>query len=89
MDSGNFIIGGVASVPLIVGLVAAIRQVGLPDRFAPVVSLVFGVLLGIAGTFMANDMTPQGIVQGVLVGLGLGLAASGLYSGTKTTVLGK
>lgn len=89
MDNGNFVIGGVASVPLIVGLVAAIRQVGLPDRFAPVASLVFGVLLGLAGTFMANAMTPQGIVQGVIVGLGLGLAASGAYSATKTTILGK
>lgn len=89
MDSGNFLVGGVTAIPLIIGLVAAIRQVGLPDRFAPVASLVFGVLLGIAGTFMANDMTPQGIIQGVLVGLGLGLAASGAYSATKTTVLGK
>lgn len=89
MDSGNFVLGGAASAALIIGLVAAIRQAGLPDRFAPVASLVFGALFGVAGTFMANDMTPQGIIQGVIVGLGLGLAASGAVSATKTTVLGK
>jgi hypothetical protein len=88
MDSSSALVGGVTAVPLIIGLVAAIRQVGLPDRFAPLVSIALGVLMGITGAYLTGPMTPQSLVTGVIVGLGLGLAASGAYSGTKAT-LGK
>lgn len=69
---------GAAFVPLIVALVEGAKQAGLPTRWAPLVSLVLGLLVGII------YVAPTDPRQAVLVGLMVGLAASGLYSGTKT-----
>ncbi len=68
-------------VPVIVGLVAVAKEIGLPSRFASLVSLVFAV--GITFLF-----TGQVSGVSVLIGIVTGLAASGLYSGTKSVVKG-
>jgi len=67
-------------VPVIVGVVAVFKATGLPSRFAPLLSL----LLGIGGVFLL----PHDIATGttILIGIGSGLAASGLYSGAKAMV---
>lgn len=63
-------------------LVAAIRQAGLPDRWAPLASLAIGAALGMmvrmAGIGDGNAM--MALLSGV-VGSAI---ASGVYSGTKT-----
>lgn len=69
------------AVALTIGIVWAVRQTGIvPDRFVPLISLVFGVmwanLLGASGADMA--------LNGVMVGL----MASGAWSGGKTLLLG-
>lgn len=69
---------GVALVPLIIGLVEAFKMAGLSNKYTPLFSLFLGVVLGVA--FLDNgDMASN-----LLVGIALGLSASGLYSGTKT-----
>lgn len=67
-------------VPIVIALVQILRGVGLPTQFAPVAALVIGVTGAIALT------TPSVVaaIQGILVGL----SASGLYSGSKTTFKG-
>lgn len=70
----------IALIPVIVGLVALFTGLGLPKRWAPVVALLLGVL---GGTVY---IAPSNVAEGVLVGLTMGLAASGLYSGTKNTI---
>ncbi len=72
----------IAVVPVIIALVEVMKRVGLPARLAPVASLVFGV---VAGTIY---VAPDDLARGVFVGLTMGLAASGLWSGAKNT-LGK
>ena len=69
-----------AVVAIVVGLVEAIkRAVNLDSRFAPLVSLVFGVgIMSAVGT----DTIAMNIFEGVIIGL----TASGLYSGTKATL---
>lgn len=69
----------VALIPLITGLIQVAKLLGLPSKYSPLIGLVLGVLSGI---FYVH---PQDIAGGVLVGLMLGLGASGLYSGTKNT----
>lgn len=70
------------SVPIIVGLVAAIRKTGLKSKFAPAISIVLGIALNvIIGAYLGNDLVPL-FVQGIIAGL----SASGLWSGTKATV---
>lgn len=60
-------------IPAITGLVEALKQMGLPSRFAPAAALAFGI-----GAFymMPLEMT---LLEGILYGLG----AVGLYSGPK------
>lgn len=68
---------GVFIVPLIIGLVEAAKRVGLPSKWSPVLAVVLGLLAGIMLLF------PEDLRQGVVVGLALGLSATGLYSGAK------
>lgn len=72
----------IAIIPLIVGVVELLKQIGLPSKFAALVSVLLGITIGIV------YLSPGDIKKGILVGLALGLAASGLYSGTKSTVEG-
>jgi len=74
-----FEVYGVAMIGLIVGLVETLKRAGLPKRFLPLSSLFFGV---IAGTIYIH---PTNLKAGIIVGLMMGLSASGLYSGTKNT----
>jgi hypothetical protein len=86
----TLIVGSVAAIPLVIGLVAVLRQTGMPVAFAPLSALVLGVILSLATAFATADttkpLTGQAIVIATIVGLAWGLSASGLYSGTKTTI---
>jgi len=62
-------------VPCVAGLVEVVKRAGLPSKFAPLVSVVFGLVFGI---LVYPDPT-----QATLMGLAYGLSASGLYSGGK------
>lgn len=55
------------------------KRFGLPKKLAPLISLLLGISAGIL------YVNPHDIKGGVLVGLMMGLSASGLYSGTKNT----
>lgn len=72
----------VAIIPLIVGLVELAKKLGLPDKFAAVLSAILGVVIGLV------YVAPDDPAKAILVGLSMGLAASGLYSGVKNTVEG-
>jgi len=72
----------VAIIPLIVGLVELAKKLGLPDKFAAVLSAILGVVIGLV------YVAPDDPAKAVLVGLSMGLAASGLYSGVKNTAEG-
>lgn len=71
---------GIVLVPLILGLVEVFKGLGLPKKFSPILSLVFGIL---AGIFYVH---PDDLMAGVLVGIALGLSAVGLYSGSKNMI---
>lgn len=77
---------------LIVPLTEAIKRLlpssWDPDRYAPLVALLFG-LLAAFGVVSAVPVPPQPVFVTVVIGLGMGLGAAGLYSGTRSVVLGK
>lgn len=77
----NIEIYDVALIPATMGLVEVAKSAGLPSKYAPIVSLCIGMALGI-GTSLDN------IGKGVIVGVAIGLSASGLYSGTKALTKG-
>lgn len=70
---------GVALIPVIIGLVEVVKKLGLPNKVIPATSLVLGIVAGIV------YVHPDNVLAGVLVGIALGLSASGLYSGVKHT----
>ncbi|ARK20342.1 hypothetical protein CSV69_04485 [Sporosarcina sp. P26b] len=67
-------------VPVIVGLVDALKGYGLQKKWCPVVSIVLGVASGVVYVF------PEDWASGVLSGIVMGLSAGGLYSGGKAVV---
>lgn len=66
-----------ALVPLVIGL-TSIAKLYVDNRYAPLISLGFGVALA----FLVPAAT---LAITILSGLVIGLTASGLYSGAKAT----
>lgn len=65
-------------IPLIVGIVQVIKYFGFKKKwFLPLASLLFGILAGVIYLY------PNDVNAGVLIGILLGLSASGMYSGGK------
>ena len=65
-------------VPVILGVVQVAKVSGLKSRFAPLASLLLGVL----GTFVISGFGSVDIIQGLIAGL----SASGLWSGAKKSL---
>jgi hypothetical protein len=66
-------------VPVVLGVVQVAKISGLDSRYSPALSLVLGVL----GTYLVGHL---GASQDIIQGLVVGLTASGLFSGAKTTI---
>lgn len=66
------------SVPVVIGLVSVLKTVGLNSKWAPLTSIGLGLVFA----FLVGG-TPVSIALGGII---VGLMASGLYSGTKTTL---
>jgi hypothetical protein len=75
-----FTLGAVAVVPIIIAIVQAMKMGFLPEKYAPLASIVVGILIGIVADHRMADLTGT-ILNGVMYGL----SASGLYSGVKVT----
>ena len=65
------------------GIVQAIKTLGISSRFLPLVSIVVGFGLTLIATRFV--LTPENIIGGI----GVGLAAAGLFDFGKKTILGK
>lgn len=66
---------------LVIGLVKVATTVGLPTRYAGLLSIILATVITVVGTGLSDMNT-------ILIGVGLGLTASGAYSGTKALVQG-
>lgn len=64
-------------IPIILGVVEAIKRIGVPSNYSALVAVVVGVGVSV----LLSGVTVISIFVGVL----LGLSASGLWSGTKAT----
>lgn len=67
----------VALVPVIIGVAEVAKRVGFPNKYIPVLNLGLGVAAGFI------YVAPSNSAEAALVGIALGLSASGLYSGVK------
>jgi len=69
-------------VALVIGLVQVAKKIGLPDKFAPLLSIGFGVVFSFIAQIGATN--PSNLLFGIIIGL----SSVGLWSGTKNTVEG-
>lgn len=67
---------GLAAIPFVIGLVELLKPFISDKRFYPIVAVVFGVALNEVVAWQLN----QGYALATLLGVTVGLAASGLYS---------
>lgn len=67
-------------IPVIIAIIEVLKGLGLPKRFAPLISLIFGILAGIF--YLDHPELKVRIFQGIVYGL----SAAGLYSGAKNTL---
>lgn len=74
--------GGVAALPLVVGVVEVSKRAGLPDRWAGLLALALGISGGILYGGLAGLDPIISLPQGLLVGL----AASGAWSTSRHAV---
>jgi hypothetical protein len=72
-----------AAVLFTPGIVAWAKSVGLPPAWAPLVAAILGELAAF-GAVAAFPEPPQHWVITIVTGLGLGMAASGLRSWSRT-----
>lgn len=66
-------------IPAVSAVVSAIKVTGMHKKWTPIVSMIVGIL----GVMAFDGFSGVNVVIGVVTGL----AASGLYSGTKTMIL--
>lgn len=68
------------AVPIVLGVVQAIKVAGLPTKWAPLTSIVLGIVAAsvIGGWSFSGTIVVQGVIAG--------LSAAGLWSGVKTTI---
>ena len=71
---------GLASVPVLIGLVEVCKRWIDDDRYYPLIALALGIIINLAIAYR----TGTDYTLAVLVGVVAGLASSGLYSGQKT-----
>lgn len=86
MDIGElitYLLTPVAQVALIIGLAEIIKRVGFPVKYIPLIDLGLGLVSGLCVYGFALEL---GVVDGVLVGIALGLSACGLFSGIKNVI---
>ncbi len=75
----DLVIAGVPIMALVVGLVEFAKTLGVPTKFAPVLAIVVGCAAGLLVQTMAvyPDIAPW--VEYAVVGVVIGMAATGLY----------
>jgi mannose/fructose/N-acetylgalactosamine-specific phosphotransferase system component IIC len=71
----NYDYKGIALIPIITILVDVIKKAGLPSNFAPLMSIILGVIFGLI--FESSGDVKTAIITGII----MGMSASGLYSG--------
>ncbi|MBI4494784.1 MAG: hypothetical protein HY690_18565 [Chloroflexi bacterium] len=76
-------LAGVATVPLLIGLVEVGKRLGLESRWAAPLAVALGVAISLGYHLAANWPDATAWADALLAGLALGLSAAGLYSGAK------
>lgn len=72
-------VAGVAVIPLIVGVVALLKELGLPSRWAPMAAVAVGVLVMALNEVLQAFPLALAVYEKALLGVALGLTAVGVH----------
>lgn len=78
----SFEVYDIAIIPVITGLIEIAKKMGLPNKFSPLIALALGIIAGVV------YIEPQDVAGGIIIGIAVGLSASGLYEYSKDTIEG-
>lgn len=70
----------VVQIALIMGIAEILKKLGLPHKYIPLVDLGLGL---IAGLLVYTAHLHYAPIEGIVIGVALGLSACGLFSGVK------
>ena len=79
----TYLLTPLAQIALIMALAEVAKKLGLKTKYIPLLDIAFGLISGVLVYTMYLGYAP---VEGVLVGLALGLSACGLFSGVKNLI---
>jgi len=82
MDFGAFLIGGISVIALVLGIVEAAKRWGLAGKWCQVLALVLGTMFVALSQAIQVGIVPAAWVpwiEVVVIGLGGGLAATGVF----------
>lgn len=83
-DLITYLVTPFAQVALIVALAEVVKRMGLFDnKYIPVVDLVLGLIAGYLVYVVYKGYHP---IEGLMIGVALGLSACGLFSGIKNVM---
>lgn len=79
----TYLLTPLAQIALIMALAEVAKKIGLKTKYVPLLDLGLGLISGVVVYTLHGGYSP---VEGVLVGLALGLSACGLFSGVKNLI---
>lgn len=85
LQLNEYLLSPVAQVALIMGLAEIIKRCGLKKKWIPIIDVLIGILSGVTIYGIHMDL---GILNGVVIGIAMGLSACGLFSGIKNLTEG-
>ena len=77
----TYLLTPVAQVALIIGLAEVVKRLQIFDKkYIPILDIVLGLISGICVYTLSLGYE---VIEGIVIGLALGLSACGLFSGIK------
>ncbi len=75
---------GMAGVPFILALTQMVKRFVADERYYPIISIVWGIVINVGIIWGFTLATRQDIVVAIFTGVVAGLAAAGMYSAVTT-----
>lgn len=73
----------IAQVAIIMAIAEVVKQLGLNTKYIPLVDIGLGLIAGLLVYTAHLGFAP---IEGIVVGIALGLSACGLFSGVKNFI---
>lgn len=79
----NLVIAGIPVIAIIVGLIDFAKGLGLPTKYAQLLAIFLGVAIGLLVQTMEAYPAIGPWVTHAVMGMAIGMAATGLYKASK------